>query len=131
MKCFILNFVIIFYITDQHLPESKTYATEDASFRNDWLEEYHFGSCYLLVDSSNDFKEFLNRQNEFDFFAFVCPFTRYTVERKQYLERVVHAIGDSFFDRCILIFTQCSKEQEGNIEREIESVAEIDKNIKK
>lgn len=132
LKYFILSFVMFYSVSaSQPLTESNTNATEDASLRNDWQEEYQFGRKYLLVDSSNDFKEFLERQNEFDVFAFVCPFTRYTVERKQYLERIVHAIGDSFFHRCILIFTQCSKEQEGNIEREIEAVAKIDENIKR
>lgn len=132
LKNFILNFVMFYSVTArQPLPESNTNATGDASLKNDWQEEYHFGKKYLLVDSSNDFKEFLERKNEFDVFAFVCPFTRYTVERKQYLERIVHAIGDSFIHRCILIFTQCSKEQEGNIEREIDAVAKIDENIKR
>lgn len=133
LKYFILHFVINYSVTaSQPLSVSNTNAIVDASVRNDWQEEYHFGRRYLLVDSSNDFNEFQIRKNEFDFFAFVCPFTRYTLERKQYLERIVQAIGDSFFDRCILIFTQCSKEQEeGNIKQEIESVAKIDENIKK
>lgn len=130
LKCFILKLVFFYPISaSELLAELDVNTKDEPSLRSYWRQENRFGEKFLLVDSSNDFMEFVARKNEFDLFAFMCPFTRYTDERKHYLQKIVNEIGESFFDRCILIFTQCSKEQEGSIEREIESVAKMDKNI--
>lgn len=93
------------------------------------MESGKFQQQVILVDSPNTFYETNEEYGAFHIYAFICPLTRYTADRQLFLEEVINVFGNSFFDRCILIFTHCSKEQEECIEEEIKAVSEMDKNI--
>lgn len=90
----------------------------------------NFQQQVILVDSPNKFYDTKKEYGAFHIYAFMCPLTRYTADRQHFLEEVINVFGNSFFDRCILIFTHCSKEQEERILEEIKAVSKMDKNIR-
>lgn len=92
-------------------------------------DENVFARRFVLVDSTNDLKEIRKRKKEFHLFAFVCPFKRYTKERKRFLKKISKI--SHFYDKSVLIFTQCAKEQEFQVTKEINAVSMVDKKFKK
>lgn len=43
---------------------------------------------FILVDSSNDLKTIQKEMRKVRFYAFICPLTRYTRERKRFLKKI-------------------------------------------
>lgn len=84
---------------------------------------------FILVDSSNDLKTIQKEMRKVRFYAFICPLTRYTRERKRFLEKISKM--KSFSKNCILIFTQQSEEQTDTFENELQAVSKMDKRFKK
>lgn len=88
-----------------------------------------------LIDTTNDKKDFDNLCSEkggFHAFAFICPLTRYEESNMQFLDDIISKFGEPFFSRCILIFTQRSKEQdESELTNDIKNVKKIDPNMRK
>lgn len=64
-------------------------------------------------------------------FAFICPLSRYSERRKQFLEEIVSKFGDDFFSRCILILTQFNEDRNDWHEDDISFYLNIDDNLKK
>lgn len=88
--------------------------------------------CISLIDSPGSIADIKRLGRHIHFIAVICPLKRYTEERKRFLNEVVSCFDDVFFAKCIVILTQCSKEQTpNNIRREIKKVSEIDSNMKK
>lgn len=84
---------------------------------------------FILVDSSNDLKTIQKEMRKVRFYAFICPLTRYTRERKRFLKKISKM--KSFSKNCILIFTQQSEEQTDTFENELQAVSKMDKRFKK
>lgn len=106
---------------------SKT--EEKNTYIHTYLNENVFARRFVLVDSTNDLKQVIKRKKEFHLFAFICPFRRYTKERKKFLKEI-SKISKTFFERSVLIFTQCAKEQTLNLDKEIHQVLEMDELLK-
>lgn len=89
-----------------------------------------FARRFVLVDSSNNLKDVSKRKNEFHLFAFICPFKRYTRDSQRFLEKISKSFNN-FFERSVIIITQCAREQEQNFTKEINAVSRIDKKFRK
>lgn len=86
-----------------------------------------------LIDTASSSKpwEDVAEEEGIHIFAFICPLSRYTEERKQFLENIVSRFGYDFFFRCILIFTQLYDNQTIAYKGDISSLLTIDDNLKK
>lgn len=86
-----------------------------------------------LIDTPNSSKpwEDVAEEEGIHIFAFICPVSRYTEGRKQFLENIVSTFGYGFFFRCILIFTQLYENQTIAYKGDISFLLKIDNNLKK
>lgn len=87
--------------------------------------------CITLIDNSNKLDDISNPINRCHFIAFILPLKRYTSESMHFLKNVVSYFDEACYKRCIVILTQCSKEQESEtIKKEIEIISKQDLNLK-
>lgn len=86
-----------------------------------------------LIDTASSSKawEDVAEEEGVHIFAFICPLSRYSERRKQFLEEIVSKFGDDFFSRCILILTQFSEDQKDTFEDDVSHVFKKDDNLRK
>lgn len=126
---FFLNF--FFILTGQGRCKDNNHILEKRRESSTLQKHSHNERIFCLFDTMDNLQGILNSDYVSHLFVFVCPLTRYSNSRKNFLKSVVSAFDASFFRRSILIFTHESKEQKMKIEEEIQKVRRIDENIGK